>query len=99
MAYWCVYETATGRLHATDENEPLRLSTGFSKKDIGREPNQTTHEWNTTSLDFTARPVVPDSADRTELLRVLGLTDLSVDADFRSAVHTLVKALPSNTFS
>ena len=99
MSYWCVYQIDTGRLHATDTMEPPDLSPGFAKKDAGVEPDHATHEWNTTSLDFTARPVVPDSADRTELLRVLGLTDLSVDADFKSAVHTLVKALPSNTFS
>ncbi len=59
MAYWVLFESATGRLHCRgDTEEPTRFPGRFEAKSFASKPLDT-EEWDESTRDWVAMTVTP----------------------------------------
>jgi len=94
MAYWVVYETATGRLRSRgDSREPESLPAGLTAKSFSSRPLDT-EEWDESKLDWRAMTIVPP-VDITALVMAdvdahltLGLLTTLQKRDLRDIINT-----------
>ena len=52
MAWWVVYDLATGERQGAGLLEPVSIPSGTAKKDVGAEPDLTDVKWDVETLDY-----------------------------------------------